>query len=284
MNAEATIVNLYYDDLAAAVQFWRDDLGFPVAVDQGWAKLFRLSGRSFLGLVDGRRGHLRPQPRSAVLVTLVVDDLAAWRERAQQARASGVTAIERREDLGIERFFCRDPGGYELEFQRFLRPEEGRIFHRAQGEAGAEEGKVPEQKESRMKEALKRHLEVLGGEVEERGAVIEFTKVLAERRAFLSRKKLVYLARLRVDEKRRELHLTESLTETGRGLAAESGVGFKAETYRTGRGPREGGIAEQSKLFGKVYAYTFDFAAVRGAIERLAHQCGYTVQYCVTGP
>lgn len=30
-----------------------------------------------------------------------------------------------------------------------------------------------------------------------------------------------------------------------------------------GKGPREGNIAELSKLWGKTYAYTFDFASVR---------------------
>ncbi|GAB4309558.1 MAG: hypothetical protein Kow0097_10650 [Candidatus Bipolaricaulota bacterium] len=100
-----------------------------MARDQGWAVLLRLAAGSFLGLVDGARGHLRPQPASAVLVTLVVEDLALWRDRARKAGASAITAIERRDDLGIERFFCRDPGGYELEFQRFLRQDDRRTFH-----------------------------------------------------------------------------------------------------------------------------------------------------------
>jgi catechol 2,3-dioxygenase-like lactoylglutathione lyase family enzyme len=128
-GVDGTIVNLYYADLAGAVRFWHEGLGFPVAADQGWAVLLRLAEGSFLGLVDGARGHLRPQPASAVLVTLLVDDLPAWRARAQQAGATGLTPTEHRKDLGIERFFCRDPGGYELEFQRFVRPEDRRTFH-----------------------------------------------------------------------------------------------------------------------------------------------------------
>ncbi len=128
-TADGTIVNLYYCDLASAVCFWRDGLGFPVAVDQGWAVLLELASRSFLGLVDGSRGHLRPQPESAVLVTLISDDLAGWREWLAAAGAAGMTPLERREDLGIERFFCRDPGGYAIEVQRFLRPDDRRTFH-----------------------------------------------------------------------------------------------------------------------------------------------------------
>ncbi len=135
-----------------------------------------------------------------------------------------------------------------------------------------------------LREALREALASLGGEVREKGDAIEFTKVLAERKMFLSRRRLVYRATVRVDEGRREVQLLESLTETGSGLAADSGVGVKKETYRIGRGPREGGIAEQSKLFGKAYAYTFDHGAIRTVIENLARSHGYTVQYHITAP
>ncbi len=124
-----TMVNLYYEDLSEAVAFWRDALGFPVAADQGWAVLLELRAGSFLGLVDGTRGKLRPHPNSAVLVTLITDDLAGWWARLRAAGAQDLTEIERREDLGIERFFCRDPGGYALEVQRFLRPADRAWFH-----------------------------------------------------------------------------------------------------------------------------------------------------------
>lgn len=132
-------------------------------------------------------------------------------------------------------------------------------------------------------EALVDLLRGLGGEVTARRGEIEFSKVLAERRAFLSRKRLVYRAHLRVDEGKRELHLSESLAETSSGLSPESGFGVKTETYRTSAGPREGDIAEQAKLFGKTYAYNFDYGAIRKRIEELAQEQGYTVRYHVVG-
>lgn len=104
-------------------------------------------------------------------------------------------------------------------------------------------------------------------------------KVVPERKVFLSRKKLVYRALGWVDEEKCEVHLSESLTETSSGLPPESGLAVKRERYRTRVGPRAGDIAEQAKLFGKVYSYTFDFASVRAAIERLAQAHGYTVHH-----
>lgn len=100
-----------------------------------------------------------------------------------------------------------------------------------------------------LTKALAELLTGLGGEVRERGGTVEFTRILAERRVFLSRKKLVYRARLRVDDGARAVHLSESLSETGSGLAPDS----------------------------------FDHGAIRKALEALAREHGYTVQYHITG-
>lgn len=105
-------------------------------------------------------------------------------------------------------------------------------------------------------------------------------KVVAERKVFLSYKKLTYRAEFRVVEAARALHFTEVLKESGFGLSSggddlSPGFGFKKESYKTGLGPREGSIEEQSRLFGKQYSYTFDFGAFRKAVEAAARDAGY---------
>lgn len=134
-----------------------------------------------------------------------------------------------------------------------------------------------------LREALLQALASLGGDVREKGEAIEFTKVLAERRVFFSRTRLVYRVTVRVDEGRREVHVWESLAETSAGLAPGAGAGAKLERYRTRPLTREGTIAEEAALFGKRYSYSFDFAAVRGVIERAARDQGFAVRYSVSG-
>lgn len=121
----------------------------------------------------------------------------------------------------------------------------------------------------------------------EKKGVYTVTVLVAERKAFLSKKKLTYTARFRVDEENRRVKFTESLSESGMGLAGScmdsAGFGFKAESYSTGAGkPREGGIKEQSNLFGKKYEYRFDFSRIRGEIEKIASSSGYAPVYQVT--
>ncbi len=114
---------------------------------------------------------------------------------------------------------------------------------------------------------------------------VEFT--VAERKAFLSKKKLTYSARFRIDEDKKELRFTEMLKESGSGAYSggddqSPGFGFKKETYKLGAGPRVGTIEEQSKLFGAQYSYAFDFSKVRAFIESETTKAGYAFTYQLT--
>jgi hypothetical protein len=127
-----------------------------------------------------------------------------------------------------------------------------------------------------------------GADLKEKKGVFTLSLVVAERKAFLSRKRLEYVARFRLDEAARELHFTEMLEESGSGVSggvddASPGFGFKAGTYRTGAGPREGSIAEQSDYFGKRYDYCFDWGTVRGWTEQAARAAGYGFVYHIAG-
>ena len=102
------------------------------------------------------------------------------------------------------------------------------------------------------------------------------------------KKKLVYIAKYRIDEAKREVRFTEMLKESGSGLSggddfgSSPGFGFKKETYNTWGGAREGVIEEQSSLFGKKYSYTFDFKAIRAAMENKAMEAGFAFKYQIT--
>lgn len=123
--------------------------------------------------------------------------------------------------------------------------------------------------------------------LKEKRGVYSVKFIVAERRVFLSKKKLTYSAKFRVDEDKKELRFTELLKESGSGISGGDseigpGFGFKKESYRTSAGPRSGSIEEQSRLFGKQYSYTFDFSQVRASIEKLAVNTGYAFKYQVT--
>jgi hypothetical protein len=141
-----------------------------------------------------------------------------------------------------------------------------------------------------MHENIKRVLEPYGGEWREKKGVWEWSTVIAERKGFLSKKKLTYSARMRFDDGARSIAFSEMLVESGSGLSSggggfddgmSSGFGFKTESYNTLGGTRTGHIAEQSTLFGKSYQYSFDYQEIRTRVEAVAGANGYRFDYQV---
>ncbi|MCX6006775.1 MAG: hypothetical protein NTZ34_05885 [Chloroflexi bacterium] len=113
---------------------------------------------------------------------------------------------------------------------------------------------------------------------------IEFT--VAERKVMLTKKKLTYSAKFRLDEVKKEIRFTEMLKEAESGFSSggdvSMGSGFKTWTSKQGLGGREGSIKEQSDLFGKQYSYTFDWSSIRTQIEAETIRAGYSFQYHIT--
>ena len=141
-----------------------------------------------------------------------------------------------------------------------------------------------------MHENIKRVLEPYGGEWKEKKGVWQWSTVIAERKAFLSKKKLTYSARMRFDEGARSIAFSEMLVESGSGLSSggggfddglSPGFGFKKESYNTTGGARTGQIVEQSNLFGKTYQYAFDYQDIRARVEAVATANGYRFDYQV---
>lgn len=128
MDTPCTITFFYYEDIHAVAPFYTSVMGFELVLDQEIAQIFRAAPSSFLGIVDGNRGHLRPRNESAVLFTIVDDDVEGWHERMSKANVSRLTEIHR--GIFCDHFFFEDPAGYALEVQRFRDPEVAAKFRR----------------------------------------------------------------------------------------------------------------------------------------------------------
>ena len=107
--------------------------------------------------------------------------------------------------------------------------------------------------------------------------------VVAERKAFLSTQKLMYKAKVKLYDEKKELNFFEILADSASGFSSggsdldmSPGFGFKSEktVYKPASG-REGTIKEQSILFGKKYQYSFEYDKIRKLIGELALDYGY---------
>ena len=111
---------------------------------------------------------------------------------------------------------------------------------------------------------------------EQRDGSLILKFVIAERKAFLSKKKLTYKSKVRVNDEKKEVTFFEMLSESSSGLSAGSGFEFKKETFGNKGKERDGGIEEMSNLFGKKYTYSFDYKKIREALKEEAQKTGYS--------
>jgi predicted enzyme related to lactoylglutathione lyase len=133
LGVQSQITFLYYHQIEPATSFYEETMGFELVEDQVWAKIYRVGGTAYVGIVAGEKGYHSPQKENAVLVTVVVDDVATWYEHLQRQGVRMLSPLEHRQEIGIQCFFLQDPGGYTLEVQQFMNPRQAEIF----GGAGA---------------------------------------------------------------------------------------------------------------------------------------------------
>jgi catechol 2,3-dioxygenase-like lactoylglutathione lyase family enzyme len=126
MKKDYAITFFYYPDIHAVAPFYENVLGFQLVLDQGLARIYRIADNSYFGIVDGNRGHLRHQEKSAVLLTVVSEDVEGWHARLTEAGVAGLT--EMRRGNYCDHFFFEDPAGYAIEIQRFHNPDVAKLF------------------------------------------------------------------------------------------------------------------------------------------------------------
>ncbi|TPW28748.1 bleomycin resistance protein [Martelella alba] len=123
---ECAITFYYYEDIHAVAPFYEDVLGFELVLDQGLARIYRIAGNAYFGIVDGNKGHLKHQPKSAALLTIVSEDVAAWHAKLKALGVTGQSDMLR--GTYCEHFFFEDPAGYAIEIQRFHNLEVVKLF------------------------------------------------------------------------------------------------------------------------------------------------------------
>jgi len=118
---DAQITFLYVRDLGRSGQFYQDILGFPLVLDQGSCRIYRVTGGSaFLGICERETGATS---QDGLIFTLVTADVDGWYKRITSRGWTCEHAPRANERYGIYHFFVRDPDGYLLEIQRFTTPD-----------------------------------------------------------------------------------------------------------------------------------------------------------------
>ncbi|MCD6285405.1 MAG: VOC family protein, partial [Anaerolineae bacterium] len=107
------ITFLYTLDLATTAQFYEGTMGFPLVLDRGGCRIYRVIGEAYLGFCERASA---PNAPKGILFTLVTDEVDAWYERLAAAGGPAGKLVDDppvvNETYGIYHFFARDPNGY----------------------------------------------------------------------------------------------------------------------------------------------------------------------------
>jgi catechol 2,3-dioxygenase-like lactoylglutathione lyase family enzyme len=110
---------LYTENLGETTNFYEKLLGFPLVLDQGGCRIYRICEDGFLGFCQ-REGVIAN--KEGIVYTFVTEDVNGWYAYLKERDVELVKAPEENPAYNIYHFFFRDPNGYLLEVQKFLDP------------------------------------------------------------------------------------------------------------------------------------------------------------------
>lgn len=123
LGIQGNVIWLYYQDIPAAQNFYEQNLGLKLLVDQGFAKVYSSSPTAFIGLVDEAQGLHRFTKKKAVTVSFLTNQLEDWFEHLKSKNVPMKSDSIGSESGSVKVFVCYDPAGYFLEFDTFLEHE-----------------------------------------------------------------------------------------------------------------------------------------------------------------
>jgi len=125
LGIQGNIFWLYYKDIPAAQNFYQDNLGLEMLVDQGIAKVYTSSSTAFVGLVDEAKGLHHFSEKKSVNIGFFTNQVDDWYQLLLDK------GLHMRSPLGdaaeqdrVRAFVTFDSAGYYLEFDSFLEHED----------------------------------------------------------------------------------------------------------------------------------------------------------------
>ena len=127
-NYSSSITFLYYEDYEKAITFFEKVLRLDLVMDQEWARVYKISNGSFLGMVQKKDGSLEVTNKGGALISLNAIDLDECYTHIKGFNLDYTSEVNIIESIPLRSFFFKDFEGYDFEIQEFLNIEDRKIF------------------------------------------------------------------------------------------------------------------------------------------------------------
>lgn len=116
MRYSSAITFLYYNDFSYGIGFLENVLQLDLAMDQGFARIYQVNEKAFLGIVQSKDGSELP---GNTLVSLSTAKLEEEYQRVRQSEVHELSELKHFDSIPLTSFFFNDLEGYKFEIQEF---------------------------------------------------------------------------------------------------------------------------------------------------------------------
>lgn len=122
MKYSSAITFLYYNDFSYGIDFVEHVLELNLVMDQGFARVYEVNEKAFLGLVQ-KQNDTTGVPGST-LFSLSTTNVDQEYKRVMQLEVNNLSEIKHFESIPLKSFFFDDLEGHKFEIQQFLKEED----------------------------------------------------------------------------------------------------------------------------------------------------------------
>jgi len=121
MKYSSAITFLYYKDFSYGTDFIEKVLQLDLVMDQGFARVYQVNKKAFLGIVQEKDSTGVP---GNTLFSLSTTNVDGEYKRVKQLKVYNITEIKHFESIPLKSFFFDDLEGHKFEIQQFLKEED----------------------------------------------------------------------------------------------------------------------------------------------------------------
>ena len=121
MKYSSAITFLYYKDFSYGVDFLEDVLELELVMDQGFARVYQVNQKSFLGIVQEKDASDVP---GSTLVSLNTNQVEEEYQRVRKLEVYKLSTIKHFKQIPLKSFFFDDLEGHKFEIQQFLKQDD----------------------------------------------------------------------------------------------------------------------------------------------------------------
>lgn len=114
------ITFLYYKNYEIGCKFIEEVLCLEEVMDQGFAKVYKISDGAFLGAVKANAGSVNSLYTGGTLVSFTTNSVVAEYQRIKILQVKDLTEIKLFEEIPLRSFFFKDNENHDFEVQEFI--------------------------------------------------------------------------------------------------------------------------------------------------------------------